>query len=255
MNEKSCKSVESPKKVSTAAQEVVPSGDPSASLSPNSIPLPPIQVHSNNRNEFRAPSVPMLSPSTPASVQMMSPQTPMQGSPPSVQMMSPPSVQMMSPPSVSMMSPPMPKPQLSPKQPSLASSVGPQIKSVLNQMPSNGTNVTQMVANNCVNSSQSGHRPNQSTTIAQNNGQLMSAYTQPSPQIPNSNFIQSQINPNNNQYYNQNVNNNSNNQQFFNCNTNVYYNYNQFQPMNGINAWNHNSGKILSDNLISIGLI
>lgn len=239
MNEKSCKSSENPKKGSKAAKEVPNGCDPSAALSPSAASLPPIQVNSSNRNEFRAPSVAMLSPSTPASVQMMSPQTSMQSSPPSVQMMSPPSA--------SMMSPPMPKPQLSPKQSSMAVSVGPPVKPVLNQMPSNGTNVNQMVVNSSVNTSQTGLRLKPSTTTAQNSGQGMTVYTQPSPQIPNSNpnFIQSQINPNNNQYFNQNLNNNSNNQQFFNCNTNVYYNYNQFQPMNAINAWNHNSGKSL----------
>ena len=166
----------------------------------------------------------MLSPSTPASVQMMSPQTPMQTSPSSV----------------SLMSPPMPKPQLSPKQPN----VNNQMKTVPNatQMspkPNNIANVVtnqnQMTVNNnniTVNAVTTGLRPNQSL-MAQNNGQqVMNGYSRGGTQMSNPNINQNFIQP-------QSPMNATNNQQFFNCNTNVYHNYNQLQQMN---AWNQNSG-------------
>lgn len=215
-------------------------------------PLPPIQVHSppsfvnnnSNRSEFRAPSVPMMSPSTPASVQIMSPQTPMQTSPSSV----------------SLMSPPMPKPQLSPKQ------TNNQMKPVLNAnlLPTKAANVVpnanQMVVNNNnsinANTVTTGLRPNQSSIMAQNNGQqVMNGYNRGQTLMPNGNtFIgnQSPMAVNNNQYFNQTVNSNNTNQQFFNCNTNVYHNYNQFQQMN---AWNQNSGNFLNNFCIKIKII
>ncbi|XP_054162446.1 transcriptional activator cubitus interruptus-like [Oppia nitens] len=110
-------------------QEVVPkncsknnsNNNTRAVIPPPPPPLPPIEVHSspnnlnllqnNNQNEFRAPSVPMLSPSTPASVQMMSPQTQLMS--PQSQVMSP-QTQVMSPqsqvmsPQTQIMSPQMP---------------------------------------------------------------------------------------------------------------------------------------------------